>query len=94
MICEGCGYSAAALKTCRWKTGERRFVLCDPCWEPVAASLWVVAGSAPAHGRCRDCGGWSSVRELAGISQGGKWDAPSGLCPGCSRVLQGSDLYN
>ena len=85
MDCKGCGYSALVLKTCRWRTGDRRFTLCDPCHAPLAASVWVVAGPVAAHGRCRVCGGWSSVRELVEQKQGGKWDAPSGVCQECLR---------
>ncbi|MDP9475135.1 MAG: hypothetical protein M3R38_05490 [Actinomycetota bacterium] len=84
MVCEGCASSDLALKTVRWRSGERRFALCDPCWEPLSGFLWVVVGPVPAHGRCRSCGHWFGLQELAGISPGGKWDAPSGLCGDCS----------
>ena len=83
MVCEGCGYSAAALKTCRWRTGARHFTLCDPCWEPLVSSVWIVAGHLPAHGKCRGCSGWFSLRELEDLRPGGKWDALSGLCSRC-----------
>ncbi len=83
MDCKGCGYSALALKTCRRRDGEGTGVLCDGCWEPLADSLWIVAGPVAAHGRCRFCGGWASVMELVEQKQGGKWDAPSGICPCC-----------
>jgi hypothetical protein len=85
MLCEGCGVEALVLKTCRRRDGEgsEAGVLCDPCWEPLADSLWIVVGPVAAHGRCRVCGGWSSVRELVEQKQGGKWDAPSGVCSSC-----------
>jgi len=81
--CEGCGFEAPALKTCRQRTEERRFVLCDPCYVPLAGSLWIVAGLASVHGKCRACSGWFSLRELEDPRPGGKWDAPSGICLGC-----------
>lgn len=80
MECEGCGTVAPVLKTCRWRTGERRFVLCDLCWEPLADSVWIVAGHLPAHGKCRVCGGWFSLRELKDLRKGGRWDSSSGVC--------------
>ncbi len=85
MICEGCGASAPALKTVRWRKGERLFPLCDRCWEPLMPYLWVVVGPVPAHGTCRSCGHWRSLRELSETSGGGRRDAPSGICLGCSR---------
>ncbi len=72
------------MKTVRWRTGERRFTLCDLCHSPLAASVWIVAGMVPAHGKCRSCAHWFSVGELAGLAKGGKWDAPSGLCVDCA----------
>ncbi len=86
MVCEGCGVEALVMKTVRWRTGERRFVLCDPCHGPLADSLWVVAGVVPAHGKCRGCSHWFSVRELVEQKAGGKWDSPSGVCFSCSAV--------
>lgn len=83
MVCEGCGYSAPVLKTCRWRTGERYFSLCDSCYELVEESVFIVAGPLPAHGKCRGCSGWFSTRELEDLIPGGKWDAPTGLCLGC-----------
>ncbi len=85
MKCEGCGAEAPALKTVRWKTGERRFALCDPCWEPVSGSVWVVPGPVPCFGLCRGCSRWFRVSELAElVPAGGKWSAPGGLCGGCA----------
>ncbi len=83
MVCEGCGVEGLVLKTCRRRDGECTGVLCAPCWEPLADSLWIVAGPVAAHGRCRVCGGWASVRELVEQKAGGKWDAPSGVCSSC-----------
>ncbi len=86
MRCECCGVEDAVLKTVRWRSGERRFALCDPCWEPVSGSVWVVPGPVPCHGLCRSCSGWFRVSELSEpVPAGGKWGAPSGLCASCSR---------
>ncbi len=85
MVCDKCSREGVVLKTCRRRDGEGTGVLCDGCWEPLADSLWIVAGPVAAHGRCRVCGGWSSVRELVEQKQGGKWDAPSGVCFSCLR---------
>ncbi|MDP9425207.1 MAG: restriction endonuclease [Actinomycetota bacterium] len=43
----------------------------------------IVAGPGPAHGTCRSCGHWRSLRELSETSGGGRRDAPSGICEGC-----------
>ena len=84
MICEACG--AEALKTVRWRAGgERRFVLCDECYGPLAASVWITEGLVPCSGTCNACGSWVSVRELSEASGGGRRDAPSGLCRSCVR---------
>ena len=84
MICEGCGSAAPAMKTCRWRTGERTFVLCDPCWEPVRGALWIIPGVVAVHGVCRGCGSWFSLRELADVTLGGRRGAPSGTCTSCA----------
>ncbi len=84
MRCEGCGAEAPALKTVRWRTGERRFALCDTCWEPVSGSVWIVAGPFPVFGKCRLCGEWFSVNDLSGLAGGGRWDSPTGICSGCA----------
>ena len=84
MRCEACGAEAPALKTCRWRGGERSFVLCDPCWGPLAGSLWVVPGLVTVHGFCPSCSEWFSLNDLSGISPAGRRGAPVGACPGCS----------
>ncbi len=85
MRCDKCAREEAVLKTCRQRDGEGTGVLCDSCWFCPRDLVWIVAGLVPAHGRCRGCSCWFSVRELSVISQGGKWDAPSGICPVCVR---------
>ena len=88
MICEGCGFEDAALKTGRWRGGERRFVLCNPCWEPLPGTLWVVPGPFTVTARCDQCGGYLNPRELAPEARrpggGYKRDViASGLCREC-----------
>jgi len=83
--CEGCGAEALAMKTVRWKTGERRFVLCEPCYAPICGSLWIVPGQQTVHGVCRVCSGWFSVRQLADVTLGGQGGSPSGPWPPFSR---------
>ncbi len=78
MLCSGCGVEAPALKTVRWRRGERLFPLCDPCWEAVARYVWIVAGPVPAHGTCRSCGHWRSLRELSEMSGGRQEGRPLG----------------
>lgn len=58
MRCEACGHSAPVLKTCKWRTGDRRFTLCDLCHAPLRDSLWIVAGTEIASARCDSCGHW------------------------------------
>lgn len=84
MTCEACGASAPSLKTVRWRTGERRFVLCDGCHVPLAGSLWVVPGEHTVNAKCQVCGSYSSLGEMATLSPGaGKRDF-GGVCAGCS----------
>ncbi len=85
MRCEGCGAYAPAMKTVRWRSGERRFVLCDPCYSPIRGETLIVPGVATVHGVCRGCSGWFSLRDLADVTPGGRRGAPSGLCASCSR---------
>ncbi len=73
------------MKTVRWKSGERRFVLCDRCYAPIRGSLWIVAGHHTVHGVCQGCGSWRSVGDLADVTLGGKRGAPSGTCASCAR---------
>jgi hypothetical protein len=84
MRCEGCGFEAPALKTVRWKTGDRRFVLCDPCWLAIRGSVWIVVGPTLVFGKCRGCSHWFSLRDLSGRRPGGRWDSPEGICAGCA----------
>ena len=88
MICEGCGASAPALKSVRWRNGEsrRKLSLCDGCWLPISGSVWVVRGPVPCFGKCRLCGEWVSVNVLRDVAGGGRWDSPTGICPGCNGV--------
>jgi hypothetical protein len=83
--CDQCGTAASVLKACRWRPrGERTFALCDSCWHPIRDSLWIVPGPVACFGKCRSCGSWFALQELFDLAPGGKWDAPSGLCPGCA----------
>jgi hypothetical protein len=90
LICEGCGVVAPALKTVRWRSGERRFVLCDPCWGPMRGAMWVVPGDFTVTARCDACGAYLNPRELVPETRrpggGYKRDViASGLCRGCAR---------
>ncbi len=85
MKCEGCGAEALVLKTVRWRTGERTFVLCDPCFGPLAASLWIIPGQEIAAARCDSCGYWQHPREMVELRRGAKWDGYGGVCQECSR---------
>ena len=85
MRCEGCGDEALAMKTVRWKGGERRFVLCDLCYARISCSLWIVPGHHAVHGVCRGCSGWFPLGELSDLTLGGKRGAPSGTCTSCAR---------
>ncbi len=85
MVCEGCGVSALVMKTCRWRTGDRTFVLCDPCFGPLADSLWVVARQEIAAARCDSCGHWLPPGVMAELRRGAKWDGYGGVCFSCVR---------
>ncbi len=85
MRCEGCGLVAPAMKTVRWRSGARTFVLCDPCYSPIRGALWIVPGLVAVHGVCRGCGSWRSLGDLADVTLGGKRGAPSGRCTSCTR---------
>ncbi len=89
MRCEGCGDKAPVLKTCRWRSGGGgAFPVCDRCYEaPVSRAVWIIPGPVPAHGTCRLCSEWVSVRELEDAKRGGRRDAPSGVCPSCAQLI-------
>ncbi len=84
MRCCKCGASAPALKSvvCR-DARNRRGVLCDPCWEPLADRLWILPGLVAAWGRCRECGEWFGVGELSDRKPGGGHGAMIGACVDC-----------
>ena len=83
MLCEGCGAEAQVMKTCRRRDGEGTGVLCDPCWEPLADSLWIVAGQEIAAARCDGCGHWLHPGVMVELRRGAKWDGFGGVCLGC-----------
>lgn len=88
MICESCGVQRLAMKTVKWKTGDRRFTLCDECWEPISGSLWIVAGNHTVNARCDGCGDYVSLNDMAELRGGaGKRDF-GGVCWGCAGVRQ------
>ncbi len=85
MVCCACGSEAAALPTVRWRSGDRRFTLCNGCLDlPIRSFVWIVAGRKIVHGKCLGCDHWFSLRDLSEVRPGGKWDAISGLCQGCT----------
>jgi hypothetical protein len=56
---------ALALKTARWRKGDRKFVLCDTCHSSLAGSVWVVAGQETVAARCERCGSFFNVAGMA-----------------------------
>ena len=86
MKCESCGVEGW-LKTCRWRTGERKFVLCDSCYGPLASSLWIVRGEVIVAARCESCGTYLHPTEMAELRPGGggKRDVIGGVCAACVR---------
>jgi len=83
MTCGVCGRGQQAMKTVRARTGGVRYTLCDPCWRPISATVWIVPGPVLCFGTCRSCGEWASVRDLRDAKPGGKWSAPAGTCATC-----------
>ena len=83
---EGCGLTAPALKTVRWRRGaeRRKFVLCDECYAPLSASLWIVRGHHDVFGKCEGCGSWFSLRDFALIRPGRKKSDFGGVCRNCA----------
>lgn len=81
MTCDGCGHAAAVLKSvvCR-ADRERQGVLCTSCWLPLRDRLWITPGPVNVFGRCRECGGWESVRDLSDIKPG---EPVRGVCGAC-----------
>jgi len=84
-VCEGCGVEALVMKTCRWRTGDRRFTLCDPCHAPLSDSLWITPGRETAAARCDSCAHWTSPNDMAELRRGAKWDGFGGVCQECLR---------
>ena len=87
MRCDECEIVLPAMKTVYRRDDEyaEEYALCERCYEEVASEVWVVPGVVPCFGRCSRCLEWFSVRELSERTGGGKWDAPSGLCPRCAK---------
>ena len=66
----------------------RRFVLCDPCYEPLRETLWICPGPFSVTARCDGCGTYCNPRELVESGPGGGYKRDiiaSGLCPDCVR---------
>ena len=87
MICSECGQEGPAHKTVYWiADGDEaeEYVLCEPCYGEVADEVWIVPGPCVVFGKCRLCGEWESLRDLSDRRGGGRWDSPTGLCPGCA----------
>ncbi len=76
------------MKTCRWRDGawNDTFILCDPCWLPLADRLWIRAGSFSVTSRCDACGTYCNPRELAMSRPGGGYKrdlVSTGVCGAC-----------
>lgn len=85
MICEGCG-ATGWRKTCRWRTGIRRFVLCDDCWRPISGSVWIVRGEVNVTSRCDLCGYYVHPEALVTSRPGGGYKrdlVSTGICGVC-----------
>ncbi len=64
MRCDKCGVEGW-LKTCRRRDDpERRGVLCDPCFEPLAHLLWIVPGHVNVASKCSGCGRYVHPSEI------------------------------
>jgi uncharacterized Zn finger protein len=92
MRCEVCGHEEFAMKTVRWRAVDRktarRFVFCDPCYEPLRDALWIVPGAFTITSRCDSCGAFVRPQDLVESRPGGhgKRDLVStGLCAECVR---------
>ncbi len=85
MRCEGCGVEALVMKTCRRRDGEGKGTLCDPCFEPLADSVWIIPGQEIAAARCDSCGHWISPNDMTRLRRGAKWDGFGGVCLECLR---------
>ncbi len=83
MLCDNCGVESLALKTCRFRTGEIGFVLCDPCWEPLRDTVWIVPGETVVTVRCDRCGSYGNPQDYEGLRPAGRKDCFGGLCREC-----------
>jgi hypothetical protein len=70
------------MKTVRRRSGERRFVLCDPCYAPIRGSLRIVPGEVSVVAKCLACGAYLHPEEMASLAGGGdgKRDVLAGTC--------------
>ena len=73
------------MKTVRWKSGERKFVLCDACYAPIRGSLWIVPGKVSVVAKCLSCGTYLHPDDMASRAGGGdgKRDVLAGTCTRC-----------
>ncbi len=85
MVCCACGSEALSMPTVRWRKGNRRFTLCNGCLDlPLRSFVWIVPGDHTVNARCRLCGSYSSLSEMATLSPGaGKRDF-GGVCASCA----------
>jgi hypothetical protein len=85
MVCEGCGVEALLMKTCRRRDGEGTGVLCDPCYGPLAGSVWIIPGQEIAAAKCDRCSRWIHPNDMIELRRGAKWDGYGGVCQECLR---------
>ena len=85
MRCDKCSCEGVVLKTCRRRDGEGTEVLCDPCYAPLADSLWIIPGQEIAAARCDSCAHRISPNDMAELRRGAKWDGYGGVCLECLR---------
>jgi hypothetical protein len=83
VVCDKCGASAPALKTCRRRDGEGKGVLCTSCWLVLRERVWVVPGRVNVWGRCRVCARWESINDLSDTKPG---YPIQGVCVDCATV--------
>ncbi len=87
MRCDKCGHEELALKTVKLRAyPERRGVLCDECFSPLADRLWIIPGHFNVTGRCDSCGRYVHPREIepSTLRNGAaKRDIYTGTCSAC-----------
>jgi hypothetical protein len=86
MSCAFCGEGDKWIKTCL-SVDDSHIRVCDSCWDVLRPWLMIVSGDEVVTARCKGCGSYFNPRYMAEFSPGGRYNAYSGTCEACARIM-------